>query len=182
MVQESNIITLFASFFNIGLTTFGGGYAMIPIMEREFASKKKWVTEDEMAEMIAISEATPGPLAINAATFIGNRVKGFPGALFSTLGVILPSFLIILGISLFIDVIKENVVVEYAFFGLRAGVLALFIRSLYLMAKKAPRNILSYCLIAGAFVAETFFGIHTMIIIATCAAIGVAAVLISKKP
>ena len=139
------------------------------------------MTEDEMAEMIAISEATPGPLAINAATFIGNRVKGIKGAFFSTLGVILPSFLIILAISLFIDVIKENVIVEYAFFGLRAGVLALFIRSLYIMARKAPRNILSYCLIGGAFVAETVFGIHTMIIIGACAAIGVAAMLISRK-
>ena len=170
---------LFLTFFKIGLTTFGGGYAMIPIMQREFSEKKKWVTEDEMTEMIAISESTPGPLAINAATFIGNRVAGVFGAFLATLGVILPSFFIILIISLFLDLIKENTVVKYAFFGLRAGVLALLLRALYIMAKKAPRNILSYCLIAGAFVCETVFGIHTIIIITAGGAVGVAAVLIS---
>lgn len=154
---------------------------MIPIMQREFAEKKKWVTEEEMTEMIAISESTPGPLAINAATFIGNRTAGFAGALFSTLGVILPSFFIILIISLFIDTIKENTVVEYAFFGLRAGVLALLIRALFIMAKNAPRNIFSYCLIAGAFASEVIFGINTVIIIASCAAVGIAAALISEN-
>lgn len=179
MKDSNSVLSLFLTFFKIGLTTFGGGYAMIPIMQREFSEKRKWVSEDEMTEMIAISESTPGPLAINAATFIGNRVAGFFGAFLSTLGVILPSFFIILIISLFLEVIKENIIVEYAFFGLRAGVLALFIRALYLMAKNAPRNIFSYCLIAGAFTADVVLGINTMIIIASCAAIGLAAMLIS---
>ena len=181
MQKNSSIFTLFFTFFKIGLTTFGGGYAMIPVMQREFAEKKKWVSEEEMTEMIAISESTPGPLAINAATFIGNRTAGFAGAFFSTLGVILPSFFIILIISLFLDVIKENRIVEYAFFGLRAGVLALFIKALFIMAKNAPRNALSYCIIAGAFTAETLFGINTIIIIIASAAVGIAAMLITNN-
>ena len=181
MKNNYSILTLFFTFFKIGLTTFGGGYAMIPVMQREFSEKKKWVTEDEMTEMIAISESTPGPLAINAATFIGNRTAGFAGAFFSTLGVILPSFFIIFIISLFLDVIKENRIVEYAFFGLRAGVLALFIKALFIMAKNAPRNALSYCIIAGAFTAEVIFGINTVIIIIASAAVGIAAMLITTN-
>ena len=180
-MKNNSILTLFFTFFKIGLTTFGGGYAMIPVMQREFAEKKKWVSEEEMTEMIAISESTPGPLAINAATFIGNRTAGFAGAFFSTLGVILPSFFIILIISLFLDVIKENRIVEYAFFGLRAGVLALFIKALFIMAKNAPRNALSYCIIAGAFTAEVIFGINTINIIIASAAVGIAAMLITNN-
>lgn len=180
-MNNRSLVSLFLTFFKIGLTTFGGGYAMIPVMKREFSEKRDWVSEEEMTEMIAISESTPGPLAINAATFIGNRVSGFLGAFLSTLGVILPSFIVILVISLFLEVIKENVIVEYAFFGLRAGVLALFIKAFFIMAKHAPRNILSYCLIAGAFTAETLLGIHTIIIIASCGAVGVAAMLISAN-
>lgn len=153
---------------------------MIPVMEKEFTVNKKWITDEEMAEIVAVSEGTPGSMSVNAATFIGKRIGGFSGSFFATLGVVMPSFFIILILSLFIDVIKENAVVRYAFWGIRSGVLALIIKALILMGKQAPHNIFSYCLMGGAFAAEVFLNVNSMIIIASCGAIGVATALISK--
>ena len=92
-------LELFWTFLKIGAFTFGGGYAMIPLIEREVAEKKHWITSEEILEVTAIAESTPGPIAINAATFIGYRIAGFAGAFLATFGVVLPSFLIIFGIS-----------------------------------------------------------------------------------
>ncbi len=86
---------LFSTFFKIGAFTFGGGYAMIPLIQREIAEKRKWITEDDILDIIAIAESTPGPIAVNSATFVGYKVAGFWGAFVSTLGVVLPSFVII---------------------------------------------------------------------------------------
>ena len=116
---------VFATFFKIGAFTFGGGYAMIPIIENEIAVKKGWISEDDLLEVVAISETTPGPIAICAATFIGYRVGGILGAFCATFGVVLPSFVIIYVISLFLRRFEELEVIKYAFFGIRAGVLAL---------------------------------------------------------
>ena len=90
---------LFITFFKIGFFTFGGGYAMIPLIERETAEKKKWVTDNDILDIIAVAESTPGPIAINSATFVGYKTAGFWGSFFSTLGVVLPSFTIIYIIS-----------------------------------------------------------------------------------
>ena len=94
------ILQLFLVFFKIGAFTFGGGYAMIPLIQKEVVENKKWITDDDILEIIAIAESTPGPIAINSATFVGYRTCGFWGAFFSTLGVILPSFGIILAHSI----------------------------------------------------------------------------------
>ena len=93
------VFTLFLTFAKIGAFTFGGGYAMIPLIEKEVIEKKKWISEDILLEVIAIAESTPGPIAINSATFIGNRVAGFWGSFAATFGVVLPSFLIIFCLS-----------------------------------------------------------------------------------
>ena len=90
-------LQLFTVFFKIGAFTFGGGYAMIPFIQKETAEKRDWITEEEILEIIAIAESTPGPIAINSATFVGYRVAGFWGSAFATFGVVLPSFLIISG-------------------------------------------------------------------------------------
>ena len=94
------ILSVFLAFFKIGLITFGGGYAMIAVIERELVERKKWITHEEFLDIIAIAESSPGPIAINSATFIGHKVCGFLGSLFATLGVVLPSFTIIFIISL----------------------------------------------------------------------------------
>ncbi len=150
---------LFASFFRIGLFTFGGGYAMLPVMENEFVEKKKWLTGEEMMDMIAIAESTPGPVAINSSTYIGFRRAGIPGALCGTLGAVLPSFVIIFIISLFFeDFIKIDLVAR-AFYGIRAAVAVLIISAAFKLKKSVVFDAWAYIAVfavlalqlAGAF-------------------------------
>ena len=123
-----NLLRLFWSFFKIGLFTFGGGYAMISLVENEFVEKQKKVSEEEFLDLIAIAESTPGPVAINMATYIGKKSGGFLGALFATFGVILPSFIIIFIISLFLQDLLKYEIVAKAFKGISCavGVIILF--------------------------------------------------------
>ena len=120
---------LFLTFAKIGGFTFGGGYAMIPLIEHECVEVKKWLTEDEMLNMTVIAESTPGPIAINCATFTGNKVAGFRGAALATLGVVTPSFLIILAISVFLRNFLEIAVVARALRGIRIAVAILILRA-----------------------------------------------------
>ena len=121
-------LMLFWSFFKIGLFTFGGGYAMISLVENEFVEKKKAITENEFLDLIAIAESTPGPVAINMATFIGKKYGGVLGAIFATVGVVLPSFVIIFAISLFLQDLLKYEIVAKAFKGISCavGVIILF--------------------------------------------------------
>ena len=106
MKKENSKFDLFSTFFKIGLFTFGGGYAMISLMQREVVENKKWITSEDMSDMITISESTPGPVSVNVATFVGYKVAGVLGALCSTLGVVVPSFLIIVFLSGVLDALK----------------------------------------------------------------------------
>lgn len=126
--MRSNLELLYI-FFKIGLFTFGGGYAMIPQLKEIVVEKKKWITEDEMLEIIAIAESTPGPIAINIATFIGYKQKKFLGSLFSTIGVTLPSFIIIFIISLFFKNLLSYEIVQYAFIGIKCAIAFLIIKA-----------------------------------------------------
>ena len=101
-------LDLFITFANIGAFTFGGGYAMIPLLQKEVVEKKKWIDENEMLDITAISQSTPGPLAINCATFVGYKIGGVWGSILATLGVVIPSFFIIIGVSI-IDVYKRQI-------------------------------------------------------------------------
>lgn len=121
------MLMLFATFFKIGLFTFGGGYAMIAVIQNEIVEKKKWLTDGEFSDLIVIAESTPGPVAINSATYIGYRICGVAGAAFATLGVVLPSFTIIYIISLFFDAFIEIKLVAAAFSGIKAAVALLII-------------------------------------------------------
>ena len=174
-------LQLFLTFMKIGLVTFGGGYAMIPIIENEITVKKGWIDADDLLEVVAISETTPGPIAICAATFIGYRVGGVLGAFCSTFGVVLPSFVIIFLISLFLRTFEAVRIVKYAFFGIRAGVLALLIKAVVSMFKKAPKNIIAYLIMAASFAAVAFFSANVIVVIVSAAVIGLAATLIAKK-
>lgn len=163
---------LFLTFFKIGAFTFGGGLAMIPLIQREIAEKRKWITEDELLDMLVIAESTPGPVAINVATFVGYRVCGFWGALFATVGIVLPSFVVIVLISGILQAFEDSRVVQYAFFGIRAGVLALILRALFTMIQKSQRNVFSYALIFGAFLATGIFGVNVLLVMLACAVLG----------
>ena len=120
-------LTLFLSYFKIGLFTFGGGYAMIALIEREFVAKKKWITEGELYEIIAISESTPGPLAVNMATFIGSTQGGILGSFLATLAVVLPSFIIILLIAAVLKNLMKYAGVNAFLSGVRPCVIAMII-------------------------------------------------------
>ena len=149
---------------------------------KEIVEKKKWITDDDILEIIAIAESTPGPIAINSATFVGYRVAGFWGAFFATFGVVLPSFVIILLISFVLREFQSIKAVQYAFNGIRAGVLALLIKALVGMYKKAPKNIVSYIVIAASFIITAFFDINVLFVIIGCAVFGlVTSVIIKKK-
>ena len=181
MSKFSKALQLFVTFLKIGAFTFGGGYAMIPIIQKEIVEKKKWITDDDILEIIAIAESTPGPIAINSATFVGYRVAGFWGAFFATTGVVLPSFVIILIISFVLREFQSIKAVQYAFNGIRAGVLALLIKALVGMYKKAPKNLVSYIVIASSFIITAFFDINVLFVIIGCAVFGLITSALAKR-
>ncbi|MBE6588389.1 MAG: chromate transporter [Ruminococcaceae bacterium] len=172
---------LFLSFLRIGAFTFGGGYAMIPLIQKEAVEKNKWVTDDDILEIVAIAESTPGPIAINAATFIGYRVGGILGAFFSTFGVVLPSFVIILLISHLLREFQEYRAFRYAFEGIRAGVLALIIKALFGMYKKCKKGLFAYIAMAASFILAAFFDVPVYFIIIGCALFGLVTSLLHKR-
>lgn len=134
------LLNLFWIFFKLGLLTFGGGYAMIPQIKEIVVEKKKWLNEDEMLELIAIAESTPGPIAINTATYIGYKRKGILGSVLATLGVILPSLIIIYLIFLILEQYMQNKYVQYAFTGIKVGVAFLILKSGISLIQKMPKK------------------------------------------
>ena len=135
-------LKLFLTFFKIGAFTFGGGYAMIAIMHGELVEKKKWTVDDEFYDVVSIAESTPGPVAINMATFLGYKKAGVLGAIFATLGVVMPSFIIIFLISQIFDKFLSFTPVQYAFKGIQACVGYLILNAGVKMVKKLKnRNI-----------------------------------------
>jgi len=163
---------LFVTFLKIGGFTFGGGYAMIPLVQKEAVENKKWVTDDDILEIIAIAESTPGPIAINSATFVGYRTAGVLGAMCATLGVVLPSFVVILAISYVLREFQQIQAVQYAFNGIRAGVLALLFKALWTMYKKSPKGLVSYVVMAGAFLVTAFTNVNVIFVVIGCAVFG----------
>lgn len=168
----SRIIALFLTFLKIGAFTFGGGYAMIPLISKEVVEKKKWISDEDILDIIAIAESTPGPIAINSATFIGYRVAGFWGSFFATLGVVLPSFVIILALSFVLRQFEESKIVQNAFMGVRAGVLALIVKALVNMYKKCPKGIVTYIVAVLAFAVTIFTEVNLIFVIIGCAVFG----------
>lgn len=152
-----SLFKLFLTFFKIGLFTFGGGYAMIANIKEEVIEKNKWLDEEELLQIIAIAESTPGPIAINIATFVGYKQKGFFGSVFSTLGVVLPSFIIILLISLVLDAFMANVYVQYAFMGIKCAVAFLILKAGINMFKKIEKRPLPLIVFSLVFILEIVF-------------------------
>ena len=172
---------LFVTFFKIGAFTFGGGYAMIPLIQREVSEKRKWITDEEILEVVAIAESTPGPIAINSATFVGYKTCGFWGSFACTLGVILPSFLIILAISGILELVQDMKAVKYAFMGIRAGVLALIIKAIVKMYKACPKGIVSYIVMGLSFILAAIVKIDVIIVVICCAVIGLVSSIVAER-
>lgn len=174
-------LELFLTFMKIGAFTFGGGYAMIPLIQREVCDNKHWLNEDDILEVVAIAESTPGPVAINAATFVGSHTAGTLGAVCATLGVVLPSFLIISLISFILKAFQESRAVQYAFMGIRAGVLALILKAVYTMFMATKKHAVSYVIMAAALVLTAFLKIDAVFVIIGCAIFGLIWSLIFRK-
>ena len=171
-------LTLFLSYFKIGLFTFGGGYAMIAMIEREFVVRKKWINEVELYEIIAIAESTPGPIAINCATFVGYKILGFVGSFLATLAVCIPSFAIIYLISVFYDAFMALTAVAYAFEGIKVGIAIMITVAGVNMIKKGKKNAFAVGVFLLTFAAATCIDIFsldfsTIYIILSGAALGI---------
>lgn len=152
----SKKLELFLSFLKIGAFTFGGGYAMVPLIQNEAIEKKKWINDEEMMDIIAIAESTPGPIAINSATFVGYKVGGFWGSVAATTGVVLPSLIIISIIALFFENFLDIAVIAAAFKGIRAGVSVLILNAGIKMFKGLKKSLIGYILIFSALVLSFF--------------------------
>ncbi len=179
--KKQRVLLLLLTFLKIGAFTFGGGYAMIPLIQKEVVDKRKWISNDDILDIIAIAESTPGPIAINSATFVGYKTAGFWGAFCSTLGVVLPSFLIIIAISFILTQFQDLKVVQYAFNGIRAGVLALIIKAWVSMYKQCPKNITSYIIAILSFVLAAILNINVLIVIIFCALFGLISSIIASR-
>ena len=145
------LLNLFWIFFKLGLLTFGGGYAMIPQIKEIVVEKKKWLNEDEMLELIAIAESTPGPIAINVATYIGYKRKGILGSVLATVGVVLPSLIIIYLIFLILEQYMQNRYVQFAFTGIKVGVAFLILKAGINLIKKMPKKCFQITILSVVF-------------------------------
>ena len=140
MKKTKEYLSLFLTMLKIGLFTFGGGYAMIALLENEFVAKRKWIEKDEFLDVAAIAESTPGPIAINAATYIGFKKAGIVGSIIATLGICIPSFVIIYAISLFFDAFLSLTLVAYAFKGIQICVVYLILSAGLKMLKQMKKT------------------------------------------
>ena len=179
--KGNDYFTLFLTFFKIGAFTFGGGYAMIPLIQRETVENHKWITEEDMVNMIAIAESTPGVLAVNSATFVGYRVAGFWGSLWATLGVTLPSFVIICILSLFYRSFLSNQYVAWAFAGIRCAVVVLMFNAVRKLSKGCRPDLFHIVLGVAAFLLSALVRFDTVFIILGAGLIGIGYALWNKK-
>lgn len=155
-------LNLFFTMLKIGLFTFGGGYAMIALLENEFISKKKWMEKEEFIDMVAIAESTPGPVAINSATYIGYKLLGFWGAFLATIAVCIPSFVIIFVISLFFDAFLSLTLVSYAFRGIQACVIYLIMSAGLKMMKDMEKNIFNVIILTVTLACMVLFSVFSV--------------------
>ncbi len=138
-MQQTKLSELFLSFTKIGLLTFGGGYVMVPLIQREVIERRGWIKNEEFIQLLSIAQSIPGPIALNSSAFVGYKTRGYIGAMCSILGVVLPSFVILLVVALFFSTIRENEIVEAAFRGMRPAVVALMaVPMLSLMRGMSP--------------------------------------------
>lgn len=185
MKKLKEYLGLMLTMLKIGLFTFGGGYAMLALLENEFVSKKKWMEKDEFLDMAAIAESTPGPIAINAATYIGYKQFGILGSVFATLGICLPSFLIIYLISLFFDAFLSLTYVQYAFRGIQVCVIYLILNAgikMFKQMKKSRFNLIVIfatiiCMLISSMFALNF---STVIYILISGAVGLVVYFVGK--
>lgn len=172
--QEHIYLQLFQSFFKVGLMSIGGGYVMLPMIKEEVVDKRDWCTEEEVYEFYTLGQSLPGMISVNTATLIGHKLKGYRGAAVATLGMVLPSLVIIMIVASFFRNIKDNVYVRGAFEAIRAAVVAIIGSAVVSMAKKNVENAFGVILVIVSFVLVYILGVSPLYIILGGLAIGVA--------
>ena len=162
MRKTKACLRLFLTMLKIGVFTFGGGYAMIALLENEFVAKKKWIEKDEFLDVAAIAESTPGPIAINAATYIGYKKAGIIGSIIATLGICIPSFVIIYAISLFFDAFLSLTLVAYAFKGIQICVVYLILTAGLKMLKQMKKTVFNMIIISITLICMVIFSLFAV--------------------
>ena len=165
----------------MGACTFGGGYAMLPILQREVVENHGWATEDELMDYYAIGQCTPGVIAVNTATFIGYKTQGLPGAILATAGVIAPSLIIIIAIAAFIQQFAHLAAVQHAFAGIRIAVCALVLQSVWKMAKKGVVAMPTGIILLATFAGVAFLGVSGVVMVVVAAAAGILIGLVRRR-
>lgn len=171
--KDNQIAQLFWVFLKIGMFTFGGGYAMLTLIHKEVIENKKWITEQDMSDIVAIAETTPGPIAINVATFVGYKTKGLKGAIASTVGVVFPSFFIIMLIAIAFEKYMNYEVVVNAFWGIRIAVIVLMAKAFIGMLKQCPRNVVSYGIAGIAICMVAVLKLNALLVVFGSAIVGI---------
>ena len=177
-MKKVSLWQIFITFFKTGLFTFGGGYAMIAILEKELVSKKNWITSEDMLDMLVIAESTPGVIAVNTATSVGYRLRGVLGAIIATLGVVLPSFVIICGLSFVIELVADNKWYKAAFTGVQACVTVLILNAFIKMSKQLKRDWFNIVLVIAAFGVAAFTHFNAIYLILIGGVLGITYTLI----
>lgn len=172
----NTLIDLFFTFCRIGGLTFGGGYAMLPMIQKEIVEEKKWATEEEVLDYYAVGQCTPGIIAVNTATFIGYKVQGIIGAIVATLGVVFPSLIIITIIAALLKNFASYAIIQHAFSGIRVVVIALIISAILKLAKTSIKNSITLIIAILAFISVAFVNLSPIYIVVAAACVG----LISK--
>ena len=167
--------TLFWTFCRIGGLTFGGGYAMLPMLEKEVVERHQWITQEQLLDYFAIGQCTPGIIAVNTATFIGYNRRGVLGAVIATLGVVFPSFIIISLISAVLYNFAHIAMVQHAFSGIRVAVCGLILQAVIKLLKSSVKNAMGWILLAVTFLAVVLFDLSPVIVVIAAALTGILA-------
>lgn len=163
--QMKELFDLFWTFCKIGALTFGGGYAMLPIIQREIVENKKWSTEKEILDYYAVGQCTPGVIAVNTATFIGYKLRGITGGIIATIGVVFPSLIIILTIASFLQNFADMAIVQSAFAGIRVAVVALIITTVIKLLKSSIKDYLGIIIAILTFIISAFLGLSPVYVV-----------------
>lgn len=172
-VDNKILLRLFLVFLKIGALTFGGGYAMIPIIQREIVEKRRWITEEEYIDFITVGQTLPGMMAGNVSIFVGNKIAGFLGSVAALAGVVLPSFVIIILVSALLMQYKDNVWVGYAFEGASAGVFILILMAVDTLRKKSLKNALGWVIAVTSFILVAIFKLSVILVLLSCIVLGI---------
>lgn len=174
-------LELLVSFFKVGIMTFGGGYAMLPMLQREIVENKGWATDEELMDYFAIGQCTPGVIAVNTATFIGSKIKGVLGGIVATIAVVLPSLIIISLLAGVIEAFSHLVWVQYAFGGIRVCVCVLILNAVVKLFKKAVLDVPTFIIFLAVTVAASFLDLSPVIYVLLAAVLGIILQLIGER-